>query len=107
MLFLHFVALMVLSLMERNIRLSMIEQDIEKLPILPQGMNTKTPTGSNIKYLFHHVYAFVITRSQKILKISIKGLTDLHQQILGLLKVPLSAYELVDKHWWRFAQMSP
>jgi len=48
MLFLHFVALMVLSLMERNIRLSMIEQNIEQLPILPQGMNTKTPTWSNL-----------------------------------------------------------
>ena len=44
MLFRNEVALMILSLIERNIRLNMADQNIEKLPILPQGMNTKTPT---------------------------------------------------------------
>lgn len=106
MLFLHFIALMVLSLMERNIRLNMAEQKIEKLPILPQGMNTKTPTWSNIKYFFHQVYAFVITDGKKVLKTSIKGITGLHQKVLKLLKVPLSAYDFLDRDWWRFGKTS-
>jgi len=102
MLFIHFMALMVLSLMERNIRQSMAEQHIKKLPILPQGMNTKTPTWSNLKYFFHQVYALIITRNQEVLKITLKGLSDLHKKVLRLLLVPLSAYALTDKDWWRF-----
>ena len=38
------IALMIVSLMERNIRKNMAEQGVEKLPILPNGMNTKKPT---------------------------------------------------------------
>lgn len=106
MLFLHFIALMVLSLMERNIRLGMAKQNIEKLPILPQGMNTNTPTWANLKYFFHQVYALVITEGQKVLKITLKGLSELHQKVLRLLKVPLSAYELANKYWWRFSLSS-
>jgi hypothetical protein len=93
---------MVLSLIERNIRLSMAEQNIEKLPILPQGMNTKTPTWSNLKYFFHQVYALIITKGQEVLKVTLKGLSYLHKKVLRLLKVPLSAYALTDKDWWRF-----
>ena len=102
MLFLHFIALMILSLIERNIRRSMTEQNIDSLPILPQGMNTKTPTWSNLKYFFHQVYALIITKNQEVLKVTLKGLSDLHQKVLRLLKVPLSAYALTDKDWWRF-----
>ncbi|RKZ40237.1 MAG: hypothetical protein DRQ49_09020 [Gammaproteobacteria bacterium] len=92
--------------MERNIRLSMAELNIEKLPILPQGMNTKTPTWSNLKYFFHQVYALIITEGQEVLKVTLKGLSHLHQKVLRWLKVPLSAYELVDKDWWRFSLSS-
>ncbi len=106
MLFLHFVALMVLSLMERNIRLSMAEQNLEKLPILPQGMNTKTPTWSNLKYFFHQVYALIITEDQEILKVTLKGLSHLHKKVLRLLNVPLSAYDIACQDWWRFSLSS-
>ena len=102
MLFRNEVALMVLSLIERNIRQSMAEQNIEKLSILPQGMNTKTPTWSNLKYFFHQVYALIITQNQEVLKITLKGLSYLHKKVLRLLSVPLSAYALTDKDWWRF-----
>ena len=43
MLFRNEVALMILSLIERNIRLNMADQNIEKLPILPQGMIRLVP----------------------------------------------------------------
>lgn len=113
MLFLHFIALMTLSLMERNIRLSMTEKNIEtafcarsKLPILPQGMNTKTPTWSNMKYFFHQVYALIITEDQEILKVTLKGLRNEHKKVLRLLKVPLSAYDIACQDWWRFSLSS-
>jgi len=49
MTFLYFIALMIVSLMERNIRKNMAEQEVEKLPILPNGMNPKT-TWNNLNY---------------------------------------------------------
>jgi transposase len=41
MLFLYFLSLMIVSLIERKIRMNMAAEEIDKLPILPQGMNTK------------------------------------------------------------------
>jgi hypothetical protein len=78
-------------------------QNIEKLPILPQGMNTKTPTWSNLKYFFHQVYALIITEDQKILKVTLKGLSHLHKKVLRWLNVPLSAYDIACQDLWRFS----
>ena len=50
-LFFYFVALMIVSLIERKIRINMTKAKIEKLPILPQTMNTKKPTWNNIRYI--------------------------------------------------------
>jgi transposase len=44
MMFLYFIALMLVSLIERRIRLEMQEQEIESLPMRPAGMLTKKPT---------------------------------------------------------------
>jgi transposase len=46
MLFLYFVALMIVSLIERKIRMNMAIEQVEKLPILPQGMNSKSRHGT-------------------------------------------------------------
>jgi len=56
MLFLYFVALMIVSLIEREMRMNMAKEKIEKLPILPQGMNSKKPTWNNIRYFFRNVH---------------------------------------------------
>ena len=56
MLFQYFVALMIVSLIERKIRMNMAKEEIEKLPILPQGMNTKKPKWNNIRYFFRNVH---------------------------------------------------
>ncbi|RLA68595.1 MAG: IS1634 family transposase, partial [Epsilonproteobacteria bacterium] len=44
MVFLFFIALMIVSLIERNIRQQMKDKGIESLPILPTGLKTKSPT---------------------------------------------------------------
>jgi len=56
MTFLYFIALMIVSLMERNIRKNMAEEKVEKLPILPNGMNTKKPTWNNLNDFFERVH---------------------------------------------------
>ncbi|MBL0701369.1 MAG: IS1634 family transposase [Desulfosarcina sp.] len=102
MLFLYFVALMIVSLIERKIRMNMAKEEIEKLPILPQGMNTKKPTWNNIRYFFRNVHYSEILRDGKCIQALVKGLSALHEQINWLLEVPDWRYGTLHGSWWRF-----
>ena len=101
--FLYFVALMMISLMERNIRNNMAAENIEKLPILPQGMNAKRPTWNNIRYFFRNVHLALIIQGEKILQIAVKGITALHDQLMRLLEVPGKVFDQLRDGWWQFA----
>ena len=74
--------------MERNVRGQMVEEEIKNLPILPAGMKTKTPTWNNICYFFRAVHLALVIKSGKIIQSTVKGVTELHKQVLRLLKVP-------------------
>ena len=102
MLFLYFVALMIVSLIERKIRMNMAKENIEKLPILPQGMNSKKPTWNNIRYFYRNVHYSEIIRDGRIIQAVVKGLCALHEQINGLLEIPDSVYARLPNNWWRF-----
>jgi transposase len=102
MLFLYFVALMIVSLIERKIRMNMAGQNIEKLPILPQGMNTKKPTWNNIRYFYRNVHYSQIIKNGICIQAVVKALCDLHEQINRLLEIPDSVYGNLQDEWWRF-----
>jgi len=101
-LFLYFVALMIVSLIERKIRMNMAKENIEKLPILPQGMNSKKPTWNNIRYFFRNVHYSEIIRDGDPIQTMLQGLTDLHKEINRLLEVPSSVYNNLRKNCWQF-----
>jgi transposase len=101
-LFLYFVALMIVSLIERKIRMNMAKANIEKLPILPQAMNSKKPTWNNIRYFFRNVHYSEIIRDGVCIQSMVKGLNDLHKQINRLLDVPRSVYKNLQPRWWQF-----
>jgi transposase len=101
-LFLYFVALMVVSLIERKIRMNMVKEKIEKLPILPQGMNSKKPTWNNIRYFFRNVCYLEIFRDGVCLQSIVKGLSELHKQVNRLLEVPGKVYTDLQDNWWQF-----
>jgi transposase len=103
MMFLYFIALMLVSLIERRIRLEMQEQHIESLPLRPAGMQTKKPTWRTIMDSFHGVHLATIERSGKVIQTALKGLSELRQQILALLKVPTTIYTMLRDGWWMFA----
>jgi transposase len=104
MLFLYFVALMIVSLIERKIRMNMAKDDIEKLPILPQGMNSKKPTWNNIRYFYRDVHYSQIIRDGVCIQALVKGLSALHEQINGLLEIPDSVYKNLQDSWWQFKE---
>ena len=102
MLFLYFVALMIVSLIERKIRMNMAKANIEKLPILPQAMNSKKPTWNNIRYFFRNVHYSQIIQDGICIHSIVKGLSDLHKQINQLLEIPKSVYKNLQPNWWQF-----
>ena len=101
-LFLYFVALMIVSLIERKIRMNMAKANIEKLPILPQAMNSKKPTWNNIRYFFRNVHYSEIIQDGLCIQSMVKGLSALHKQINRLLDVPDSVYQNLQPRWWQF-----
>lgn len=103
MLLLYFFALMVVSLIERQIRQSMQLQKIESLPILPQGMKTKSPTFNNLRYLFRDTVMVVLNFSQTTQTAFLKkGFDKTHAQVLKLLNIPSEVYQIQNENWWKF-----
>ena len=79
--------------------MNMEKEKIEKLPILPQGMNTKKPTWNNIRYFFRDVHYSEIIRGGKCIQAAVKGLSALHEQIHWLLEIPDSVYKNLQNGW--------
>ena len=102
MLFLYFAALMIVGLIERNIRKNMKQERIETLPILPSNMKTKTPTWNNISNFFRNVHLSIILQHELTISSSVKGVTDLHGQVLQLLDIPERVYRNLKDKWWQF-----
>ena len=90
--FLYFVALMIISLMERAIRKQMAEESVDTLPILPQQMKTARPTWNNLRYMFRNVHLSLIFVKNRLVKQTLKGLRDIHILVLRLLGIPPSVY---------------
>ena len=80
----------------------MVEKQIGSLPILPSRMKTKAPTWNNIRFLFRNVHLALITKGEKVLQSTVKGVTELHYLLLKLLKVPSSVYDNLQDGWWNF-----
>jgi len=105
LMFLYFVSLMIVSLIERKIRNSMFEKKIDYIPILPQGMKTKKPTWNNIKYFFRNIHLAIVIQGDKVLQSDIKGVTELHLLVAELLKIPERYYFRLRNGWWDFSQV--
>ncbi len=101
MLFLYFIALMIISLMERNVRKAMSEQNVKSLKIRPNRMKTARPTWNNIRYYFSDILLIVMTHQGEI-DISIKGLSKTHFLVSRLLGVSTDVWMDLTENFWRF-----
>ncbi len=99
---LYFVALMIVSLIERNIRNNMEKKRIKKLPILPQGMTTKKQTWNNIRYFFRNIHLSVILKDKVPIQSSVQGISEIHKKMCELMEVPFSAFQNLGDGWWLF-----
>lgn len=102
MLFLYFIALMIVGLIERSIRKNMAEEKIEAVPIRPGGNKCQVPTWNNIDYFFREVHQVVISKNDNVISTQTKGITKVHILVLKLLGVPSSNYRNTKDQWWLF-----
>lgn len=88
----YFFALVVASLIEREVRQSMARDKIESLPLLPEGRETKTPTCPRILETFGGLAWQEFTRRTELIAFPI-NLTPLQKEVLRLLRVPVALYK--------------
>ena len=88
----YFLALLVQSLIERELRLAMKREGIAHLPLYPEERETARPTTEQVLRLFSLIQRNVLFYQGNPIKTFYAELSDLQEQVLGLLGVPLGAY---------------
>ena len=87
----YFFALLVETLLERELRQAMAEGEVESLPLYPEGRPCKRPTTRRVIDLFAPVQRHVLTGGGETTTF-VTDLSEVHQQILQLLNVPAVDY---------------
>lgn len=90
--FVYFLALLVQSIIERQLRLAMKEDEIAELPLYPEERANRRPTVEQIFRLFSLAQRHKLIQNGNIVRVFEPELTDLQRKVLHLLRVPESAY---------------
>lgn len=90
--FIYFLALLVQSLIERELRRAMRHHDIPDLPLYPEERTTTRPTALQILRLYSHTQRHVITIDDRDVHAFEPELTELQKRVLDLLGVPATRY---------------
>ena len=85
------MALMVATLLERQLRIAMKRKSLVSLPIYPEGKPCRYPTAFDIVRLFKGVERYEVVQGEQ-LHIFPAQLSTVQKQVLTLLEVPLSLY---------------
>lgn len=92
--FIFFIALIIQSLIEREIRLNMEKGNIESLPVYPENRESKYPTANSIFSVFKDISTYQIEENTRIIEEYQDELSDTHIQLLELL-------EILPKEYWQ------
>ena len=92
LLFLYYLALMVYSLIERDMQRAMKREKIKSLPIYPEQRECRKPSAERILELFQNVSKHELLENDKLENAFFDPLNLLQQKILELLKIPLDFY---------------
>lgn len=89
-----YVALLVHALLERELRHAMAAKGIAALPRYYEDRRCTSPTAARVFELLDSLSATTVTHDGNLLAVVPPTLDPLQRQILGLVKVPRSAYGL-------------
>jgi transposase len=91
--FVYFIAQLVASLIERKLRAAMAAEEIESLPILPEGRPTKTPTAACVFDQFEHRSRHYLFKDDRLIQTFADPLSEVQNDLLKLLETPITAYQ--------------
>jgi transposase len=84
----YFFALLVESLLERELRRAMEREGIESLPLYPEGRACRRPTARRVIDLFEEVQRHELTAGKRPAVVFTTELTRLQRKVLRLLGMP-------------------
>jgi len=85
LLFLYFVALLVHALLEREVRLGMAREKLDRLPLYPEDRACKAPSTERVLDVFAHLERHRLRKAGRLVQVFEPELNDLHRQILRLM----------------------
>lgn len=92
LMFIYFIAQTVASLLERDLRRSMVQHGIETLPLLPEGRPTRTPTASQVLDRFEHRCRHRLFDKGRPVKTFAEPLSPDQAAVLRLLDISTDAF---------------
>jgi transposase len=90
----YFFALMVQSLLERELRKAMSAQGIESVPLYPEGRACVRPTTRQLLDVFEPLARHTLMTAGEDFESFTTELSPLHRQLLKLLRVPTKDYRI-------------
>ena len=88
----YFFALLVESLLEREIRLAMEREGIESLPLYPEGRDCRRPTTRRLLDLFAPIQRHILIHRRDESVAMLTDLAPLHRTVLRLLGLSTTIY---------------
>lgn len=96
LLFLYFLALLVHALLEREVRRGMARDQMQQLPLYPEERECRAPSSERILDVLAPLQRHRLLHQGRLTQIFEPELTALHQQILALLRLPPSIFQIAD-----------
>lgn len=88
----YFLALMVQSLLERELRKAMESSGVESLPLYPEGRPCLRPTTRQVLDVFQPLSLHKLLCGEMPPRLFHSELSPLHRQLLQLLRIPATTY---------------
>jgi len=84
---LHFVALLVHALLEREVRRAMASRGIKQLPLYPEERDCPAPSADRILEIFGPLQRHLLCKARRVVQRFDPELTDLQHKLLAFLKI--------------------
>ena len=90
--FVVIIALLVQSVIEREIRLNMKKAGLKSIPIYPEKRECISPTTDKVLNLFNNIQRHSLTDNGVLVKTFNPKLNEVQTLVLDLLRIPLGVY---------------
>jgi transposase len=90
--FLHFVALIVSALLERQVRRAMADRGVKRLPLYPEDRECRAPSAERILEVFAGLQRSLLRKDGQIVQRFDPDITALQRRVLALLGLPPEAF---------------